>query len=79
MSSTGVSDEGALSNPPEPSCGTVNRSWAYRWSWDFLNMETSLLSCWMFNYFFSRKKDQVRVKTNSSCLFGIGSLHEMVH
>jgi len=29
-------------------------------------------------FFFSIKPDKVKVKTNSGCLFGIGSLHEMV-
>lgn len=33
MSSTGLSgDQGTLPNPPEPSCGILSRSWAYRWS-----------------------------------------------
>lgn len=37
-----------------------------------------VVGCLIF-VLFSRKKDQVRVKTNSSSLFSVGSLHEMVH
>lgn len=45
------------------------------------NVEISLLSYRMFIFiffFFPRKPNKVRVKTISGCLFGIGSLYEMV-